>query len=60
MRQQEQIHKGLRPAARSSTVITHLFFADDIAVFGLATPDTCRSVREVLLEYCRLSGQAIN
>lgn len=41
-------------------IVTHLFFADDIAVFGRATPDTCRCIREILLEYCRLSGQEIN
>lgn len=39
--------------------LTHLFFADDILLFAAASTRNCAVLRQVLQEFCVLSGQSI-
>lgn len=51
--------KGLK-VSRDSTNLTHLFFADDLILFGQANLSTCKDIMEALTEFCKLSGQTMN
>lgn len=51
--------KGIR-VSRNSAPLTHLFFADDLILFGLDSFDTCKTIMEVLNYFCEISGQTVN
>lgn len=51
--------KGLK-ISRDAVPLTHLFFADDLLLFGHSNQATCRDIMDVLNEFCALSGQTIN
>jgi hypothetical protein len=51
--------KGLK-ISRNSTTIHHLLFADDLLIFGKATPKEAHSIHECLEKYCLWSEQSIN
>lgn len=51
--------KGIK-VARDSIDLTHLFFADDLILFGQATKANCRAMMQVLNEFCDISGQTVN
>lgn len=46
--------------SRRGVPLTHLFFADDLVLFGRVDVDTCTTITLVLEEFCGLSGQKIN
>jgi hypothetical protein len=46
--------------SRNSTAIHHLLFADDLLIFGKATPKEAHNIHECLEKYCLWSGQSIN
>ncbi|CAL5324749.1 unnamed protein product [Camellia sinensis] len=50
---------GLK-AFKHSTLISHLFFADDLILFAKANGNDCDCIMEVLSEFCEISGQKIN
>ncbi|KAL7215762.1 hypothetical protein ACSBR1_027827 [Camellia fascicularis] len=45
---------------RGGPVLTHLLFADDLMLFGQANIKTCETIREVMDEFCCISGLKIN
>jgi hypothetical protein len=51
--------KGLK-IARATPAIHHLFFADDLLIFGKATHKEATSIHLCLTKYCLWSGQSIN
>lgn len=51
--------KGIK-VARDSEALTHLFFADDLILFGHANRANCKAMMEVLNDFCSLSGQTVN
>lgn len=51
--------KGIK-VSRDSQTISHLFFADDLILFGQANQTTCRSIMEVLEDFCIMSGQTVS
>lgn len=46
--------------ARGAPAISHLLFADDCYFFFKATENEARTMKNILLRYERLSGQAVN
>jgi hypothetical protein len=48
------------PIRRGGTKINHLLFADDSILFGRATLDEWRQMKNILDEYERFSGQKVN
>lgn len=51
--------KGIK-MARKGPEISHLFFADDMVLFGEALPDQIQSVKDCLTMFERVSGQRVN
>ncbi|KAL2939182.1 hypothetical protein RDABS01_023732, partial [Bienertia sinuspersici] len=51
--------KGIALSRRGER-ISHLFFADDALFCFEATPDSCHALKEVLEDFCKLSGEMIN
>lgn len=51
--------KGVR-VARDTSPLSHLFFADDLILFGETNFNTCNSMMEVLKDFREMSGQSIN
>ncbi|KAI8550987.1 hypothetical protein RHMOL_Rhmol06G0149600 [Rhododendron molle] len=51
--------KGIK-VSKNSTPLTHLFFADDLILFGQDNFTTVKAIMEVLDEFCTLSGQTVN
>jgi hypothetical protein len=51
--------KGLK-ISKSSPAIHHLLFADDILIFGKATPKEATCIHSCLKKYCLWSSQSIN
>ena len=51
--------KGVK-ASRTGTEITHLFFADDVLLFGQGTERQARVMREAVEEFWEASGQKAN
>jgi hypothetical protein len=51
--------RGLK-ISRHSPAIHHLLFADDLLIFGKATPKEAKSIQTCLEKYCLWSGQSIN
>ena len=47
-------------ASRSNLVFSHLFFADDLMLFGQASLKKSEAIDEVLTIFCRLSGQRVS
>lgn len=47
-------------ASRVGLVTSHLFFVDDLLLFGAATHQQARTMELLLLEFCNLSGQKVN
>ena len=47
-------------ASRSGPAISHLMFADDLVLFAKADLLNCSSIRDVLDEFCAVSGQTIS
>lgn len=45
---------------RERFAVNHLFFADDCLLFGDASPEGARFVREVICEYEKASSQRVN
>ncbi|CAN0870549.1 Putative ribonuclease H protein At1g65750 [Linum grandiflorum] len=46
--------------ARRATKLTHIFFADDLVLFGEASTAQARVVTEVLDKFCLASGQTVS
>jgi hypothetical protein len=51
--------KGLK-ISRNTPSIHHLLFADDLLIFGKATPKEANSIHSCLSKYSLWSGQSIN
>lgn len=51
--------KGIK-ISKDSDELTHLFFADDLLIFGKANISNSKAIMEVLNEFCVLSGKTIN
>jgi hypothetical protein len=51
--------KGLR-IARNVAPIHHLFFADDLLIFGKASVAEATSIKNCLDKYCKWLGQQVN
>ena len=47
-------------ASRSGPAFSHLFFADDLVLFAKVDGTNCSTIRDVLDEFCNLSGQTIS
>ena len=47
-------------AFKENLGFSHLFFADDIILFGKVDPATCEAILEVLRKFCAESGQKIS
>lgn len=47
-------------ASKTSCPLTHLFFANDLMLFGQANLSTCRTIMDVLNTFCDMSGQTIS
>ena len=43
-------------ASRTGPAFTHLFFVDDLILFGQASLTTTRAIEDVLTHFCQLSG----
>ncbi|KAG5529761.1 hypothetical protein RHGRI_030220 [Rhododendron griersonianum] len=56
---EEEIWKGIK-ASRNTNPLTHLFFADDLILFGQDNIGTCNTMIDVLNEFCCMSGQTIS
>lgn len=48
------------PSSRSGPHISHLFFADDLLLFGSATNTQAAVIAEILHEFCLISGQTVS
>ena len=46
-------------ASQSGPEFSHLFFADDLILFAKADWVNCSAIRDVLDEFCDLSGQSV-
>lgn len=46
--------------SRNSTPLTHLFFADDLILFGQDNMNTVKAMMDVLNEFCMMSGQTMS
>lgn len=53
------IWKGLK-FTRQGPHISHLFFADDMVIFGEATTNQAKVMKECLDIFCKASGQKVN
>ncbi|XP_056687786.1 uncharacterized protein [Spinacia oleracea] len=51
--------QGIR-LTRGGPQMTHLFFADDVLLFFIATTDSCSQLVKVLNRFCGISGQQLN
>lgn len=51
--------KGIK-ISRNIEALTHLFFVDDLVLFGQANKANCKVIMEVIHEFCALSGQTVN
>lgn len=51
--------KGIK-LARSSNQILHLFFADDLVLFGEAIEKQAKVIQQILQDFCETSGQKVN
>lgn len=51
--------KGIK-ISRNTDALTHLFFADDLVLFGQANISNCKAIMEVMNEFCMLSGQTVS
>lgn len=51
--------KGIQ-VSKNSCPLTHLFFADDLMLFGQANLSTCRNIMGVLNTSNGMSGQTIS
>lgn len=51
--------RGLRLPRRLLT-LTHLFFADDLILFGEAAKENCETIAKVLSDFCLHSGKKVN
>ncbi|CAN1163243.1 LINE-1 retrotransposable element ORF2 protein [Linum perenne] len=40
--------------------LSHLFFADDLVLFGMVNPNQCHSIRNCLDTFCKASGQLVS
>ena len=47
-------------ASGSRPAFSHLFFADDLVLFARADGTNCSTIRDVLDEFCSISGQTIS
>lgn len=47
-------------ALRSYPSFSHLFFADNLVLFAKTNLDNCMVIKEVLDNFCRVSGQTIS
>ncbi|KAA3466987.1 reverse transcriptase [Gossypium australe] len=56
---QSGLVKGAR-VSRRGPEISHLLFADDCMMFGEATEQRARNMKEILKEYESFSGQCVN
>lgn len=46
--------------SRTGPAICHLFFADDLLLFGEASPSQAKEVERIIIEFCRESGQTVS
>ena len=47
-------------ASRGGPALSHLFFADNLVLFGKANEKNCQSIKDTLEVFCELSGQKVN
>lgn len=59
---QAESHGSLHGArvCRNAPSISHLFFADDSLIFGRATASEMTTVKDIIEQYSRASGQKVN
>ncbi|KAI8563661.1 hypothetical protein RHMOL_Rhmol03G0126400 [Rhododendron molle] len=58
-KREEGSWKGIK-VSRNSTPLTHLFFADDLILFGQDNMNTVKAMIDVLTDFCVMSGQTIS
>ena len=46
-------------ASRGGPAFSHLFFADNLALFGKANEKNCQSIKDTLEVFCELFGQKV-
>lgn len=51
--------KGIK-VSRNAPQLSHLFFADDLILFGEASTKNCSTITNVLNDFCCMSGQTIS
>jgi hypothetical protein len=51
--------RGIK-AGKNGPEVSHLMFADDLLLFGVASDNQMKCVLEVLTEFCQLSGQEVS
>ncbi|KAK3219832.1 hypothetical protein Dsin_013802 [Dipteronia sinensis] len=58
----QKVHSGMWKCVKISRgpIISHIFFADDLILFGQATIPQADLIRGCLKEFCNLSGQQIS
>ena len=47
-------------ASQSGLAFSHLFFADDLVLFGKADGLNCSTIRDVLDDFCNMLGQSVS
>ena len=47
-------------ASQSGPAFSHLFFVDDLMLFGKADGLNCSTIRDVLDDFCMMSGQSVS
>ena len=47
-------------ASRGGLAFSHLFFVDDIVLFAKADLINCSTIRDVLDQFCEISGQTVS
>lgn len=55
----EKRWKGFK-ASRSGQIVSHIFFVDDLFLFGEASMDHASLMAKIMQEFCDIGGQKVN